>query len=386
MSDAPLKILHCPTSVGGNPQGLARAERALGLQSETIIIKQNYLNYSAEHETVIFQQGNALPRGLWNLLCALYRSFFCCDVVHYNAGKSFIPMWVSQTKGKLTGPIARFYNRFVGPWFGLLDVKVAKALGRTVVVTYQGDDARQRDYCLAHYPIHFHHEESLDVTRYLDDDLQRKAIATFDKHADYIYALNPDLLHVLPDRASFVPYASVSPEEWDAHWPSVDVPEVPHIVHAPTNRAVKGSDYVLDACARLEKEGVPFRLSLVEGMSNSDARKVYEQADLLIDQLLAGYYGGLAVELMSLGRPVMCYMREEDIALMPEEMQKQMPIINATPDTIYDVLKEWLTTRKGELKARGEASRAYAQAWHDPMKIAARLKEDYLRTHGHRGQ
>ncbi|MEZ5918585.1 MAG: hypothetical protein R3D66_01245 [Alphaproteobacteria bacterium] len=30
-----------------------------------------------------------------------------------------------------------------------------------------------------------------------------------------------------------------------------------------------------------------------------------------------------------------------------------MPIINAEPDTLYEVLKEWLTTRKNELAERG---------------------------------
>ena len=68
-------------------------------------------------------------------------------------------------------------------------------------------------------------------------------------------------------------------------------------------------------------------------LSNKEARKRYETADILIDQLLAGWYGGLAVELMALGKPVICYIREDDLKYIPKEMRDELPIINA--NTLY---------------------------------------------------
>ena len=44
-----IKILHCPYLVGGNPYGLAKAERELGLDSVCYSVSQNYLNYPADH-------------------------------------------------------------------------------------------------------------------------------------------------------------------------------------------------------------------------------------------------------------------------------------------------------------------------------------------------
>jgi hypothetical protein len=41
------------------------------------------------------------------------------------------------------------------------------------------------------------------------------------------------------------------------------------------------------------------------------------------------------------------------------------------------VLKNWLTIRRGELISVGKASRAYVERWHDPMKIALMMKQDY---------
>ncbi|MBU4575963.1 MAG: glycosyltransferase, partial [Proteobacteria bacterium] len=259
----------------------------------------------------------------------------------------------------------------------LRDVAQAHKLGKVIAVTYQGDDARQGDFCRTNYPIHFAHElEGGDYYSQFSDQIKREKIAVFDHHADLIYALNPDLLNVLPQRTRFLPYANVDLGQWAPTPPEGDL-SVPHVVHAPTHREVKGSDYIVAALERLKAEGVPFRYTLVEGLPRARAKEIYQTADLLVDQILSGFYGGLAVELMALGKPVICYLRQEDLRFLPGEMRQSLPMINAEPATIYEVLKSWLTTRKTELRAQGLLSRAYVERWHDPLKIAASLKNDY---------
>src|SRR5262249_48350106 len=108
-----------------------------------------------------------------------------------------------------------------------------------------------------------------------------------------------------------------------------------------------------------------------------EALDAYARADILVDQLLLGWYGGAAVECMALGKPVICYIREDDLKFIPEEMRQELPIIHASSATIYAVLKEWLTVRRHELPALGRRCRAYVERWHDPLKIAAGLKADY---------
>ena len=58
-------------------------------------------------------------------------------------------------------------------------------------------------------------------------------------------------------------------------------------------------------------------------------------------------------------------------------MRAELPIIRATTETIYDVLREWLTERRDELPEVGRRGRAYIERWHDPLKIAAELKGVY---------
>ena len=79
-----------------------------------------------------------------------------------------------------------------------------------------------------------------------------------------------------------------------------------------------------------EHDRLDFEFILIEGLSHSEARHLYQTADLLVDQLFVGWYGGLAVECMALGKPVICYIREEDLAFLPAQMRQDLPIINAT--------------------------------------------------------
>jgi len=82
------------------------------------------------------------------------------------------------------------------------------------------------------------------------------------------------------------------------------------------------------------------------------------------------------VEMMALGKPVVCYIREEDLKFIPGQMKDDLPIVNANTDTIYEVLSR-LVEQQDQLHLIGERSRAYVERWHDPMKIALRTKEVY---------
>lgn len=349
-----LRILHCPENVAGQPQRIAVSQRQAGYHSHCLSLQPTA--YFFDVDEVLFSDGDGFFLRQFKRFKAAALSIKNYDVINYNFGMSLCPNWAR-----------------------LLDVFLAHKAGKIVAVTYQGDDARQGDYCHEHYPIHFCREVEGDYYTAKTDRFKRRKIKGFDRYADLIYAVNPDIMNVLPSRTQFMPYANIDPREWTPVF-NKDAPKEPHIVHAPSHRGVKGTKYILEAFERLKAEGVSFRYSLVENLPNAEARKIYETADLLIDQLLAGYYGGLSVELMALGKPVICYMRESDMHFLPDSMWRDMPVINADPTTIYTVLKEWLTTRKGELRKRGEESRQFVEKWHDPQKIAVTLLDDYKRV------
>jgi hypothetical protein len=151
------------------------------------------------------------------------------------------------------------------------------------------------------------------------------------------------------------------------------------IVHAPTNRAAKGSNIILGSLRRIEKSFPnDIEIVLVEGKPHSDALAIYREADLVIDQILGGWYGGLAVEVMRMGKPVAVYIREEDLHFIPSDMRKDLndAFIRIQPNTIDDVLTQFIMDRKS-LWEKAENAYEYVHRWHDPIKVALQVKEYY---------
>jgi glycosyltransferase involved in cell wall biosynthesis len=371
-----LRVLHCPYNVGGHPQGLASAERELGLRSWAVSLNPSFFEFEIDEQLAKPQDSRiALELKRMRLLWRAMRDY---DVIHFNFGQAILP---SPLHGVLPGETrSPAWMRRIYRWYAqrldMRDLLLLKKAGKKIFVTFQGNDARQGDYCASNFAISIAAEVGRDYYPPEADAAKRRVIARFARFADRIFFLNPDLGHVLPAEARFLPYAHVDPREWrpPAH-PSDN--GRPLVLHAPSSQLVKGTKYVLEAVVRLSDEGVAFDFELVEGLTHREARKVYERADLVVDQLLAGWYGGIAVELMALGKPVVAYMREEDLAFVPSAMREELPIIAATPATLHDVLKEWLTVRRQDLAEIGSRSRAYVERWHDPIRIAAELKREY---------
>lgn len=369
----PLRILHAPENTGGHPQGLVEAERSLGLASVGIAMHASPFGYPSD-DVLLADDPGLLTRER-RRLSLLRRALRDFDVVHFNFGLSFTSPHVppgAAPPDESHPALRRLYR----VWTRLVeqrDLPLLKRAGCCIVVTFQGDDARQGDRLgqfdvnpLAELPAHYYTAEG--------DAHKRVRIERWARYADRIYALNPDLLHVLPEDARFVPYASVDPRTWTPTPPSNDVPLV---VHAPTHQGIKGSRFALAALDRLKSDGVRFELALVEGVTRAEARKLYERADVVIDQLLLGWYGGLSVEAMALGKPVVCFVRDEDLRFVPAAMADDLPVVRADPSSIERVLGDLLRAPASERAQLGRRGRAYVERWHDPIKIAGDLRAEY---------
>jgi glycosyltransferase involved in cell wall biosynthesis len=305
----------------------------------------------------------------------LARGLLQYDIIHFNFGHTFMP----GRRFSGNGTRGEWFRNCYASLLELGDLPLLKRAGKGIVVTFQGDDARQGSAFCRHTGFDLSRELEPGYYNAASDEHKRRRIEQIARYADCIYALNPDLFHVLPRWAKFVPYAHVDLQEWQACPPQHDPPRPPVVAHAPTHRGIKGTRFVLDAIQRLKAEGMAIDFRLVENHTWAEARRLYQQADVLIDQLLLGWYGGLAVELMALGKPVICHLRQEDFGVLPEEMRCQLPLINATPESLYRVLKEWLTVRRAELPEVGRRGRQFVERWHDPRSIARQMIADYQR-------
>ena len=377
------KVLHAPSAVGGNPQTLSKALRLSEVDSFSLIVTQNYLAYPAD--MVLYSPGKSLLwrelKRIWAILLFLPRF----DIIHYNAGTTIASAY-AFTFTKAQGVKGLF--RLTYAWYlrvlQRFELVWIRLLCKPVFITYQGDDARQGDYSLTHFPISIASQVDEGYYCAASDAFKRKSIASLSLLTRQIYAVNPDLLHVLPVGARFIPYSHIFINEWIPAY-TQDEPRLLRILHAPSNRKVKGTDLIVGALDRLKIQGFKFELVMVEGMSNAQARQAYTQADVLIDQLFAGWYGGLAVELMALGKPVLVYIRDEDLQFIPPGMKADLPFLRVTPDTIELALKHLLEMPRNDLVTLGKKSRAFVERWHDPQRIAEVIKTDYENALQQRG-
>jgi hypothetical protein len=139
-------------------------------------------------------------------------------------------------------------------------------------------------------------------------------------------------------------------------------------------RNIKGSSYVLSAVERLKQEGFPIQLVTPTEISSRDMRFVQVQADIVVDQLIYGTWGSTSLEAMALGRPVICYIRQEWQQFLANKFPecREMPVISSTPDLLVDVLRLLVSDSKLR-KAHGEKSRVFAEQFLDVRKNCSEL-------------
>jgi len=177
------------------------------------------------------------------------------------------------------------------------------------------------------------------------------------------------------DATRWVPEATVIP-------PGIDLSAItpvpprdrtrPVVVHAPSSRSRKGTEHVIAACNALDVD-----LRVVEGVPHDEALALYGEADIVIDQLNAGWYGVLAIECLALGKPVLTYLFDDARAWTEEAFGTEVPLVDVSAETLQVRLGELVEAGPPEWRRVGEASRAYVERVHDVERVADSLVELY---------
>jgi len=212
------------------------------------------------------------------------------------------------------------------------------------------------------------------------DDNRRKNISLATKYIDHMFFLNPDLGKFLPkEKSSFLPYSIAAWKTLDSKDRKIEN-DIFRIVHAPTNRITKGSNFLINAVERINRKRKIIDLILVENTPYENAIEIYKTADLVIDQLLIGWYGALCVEVMKLGVPVGFFLNDIDRKYLPSGMFSDLEdaAININPFKIEETILN-LIDDKMLLKSKREAGLDYVNKWHSPTHVGSITREVYER-------
>ena len=207
------------------------------------------------------------------------------------------------------------------------------------------------------------------VFHYLGSDIRGKTREqlAYGKRADAEIVGSYDAIrwvpeaHVIPPGLDLRPFTPVPPS---------DNPR-PLVVHAPSSREKKGTQHVIEACAQL-----PVELDIVEGVPHDVARERYARADIVVDQLNAGWHGVFALESMALGKPVVTYLKPDVVERSAEGYGIRIPIVPATKETLVEALLP-LIEQPALRREIGAQSRAYVERVHDIDRVADRLVDLY---------
>jgi hypothetical protein len=346
-----MKVLHLPVNYGSVPSHTVRLLRGAGLDARGLFFSTASIQPFAGQRFI--GTGAKAPlrrlasRVRWALAFVRTLVMLRPDLVHWYFGKAALP-------------------------FGL-DLALLRSLRIPGLVEWQGSDIRIPEVEFADNPYYRPAFENGYEYRHLESrETSRRRQARFAR-AGFRCAVPVGMLqyvqkdifpkpYLVPQRLVLADYDPAYPDPAGTR---------PLVVHVPTAPVAKGTAAVLKAVEQL-KEACEFEFELLRGLPHDEAIRRMRRADVVIDQLGLGDRGMVSLEAMALGKPVLCYVKPALAALYPAEM----PIVNATPDSLADLLGELIgnPVRRSELGQRG---RTFMEQYFQPEALVAALQDIY---------
>jgi len=340
-----MRVFHGPLNIAGIAGVLAKAERELGVEAFAYCLPVPQFAYPVDRLIT----APTSPGRMWEMARFAIREAWRVDVFHFHFGYSLTMASLSDV-----------------PWL--------KRLGKKICFYFHGCDIRDSKQVVARHAINAcaeHWPMACSANR-------KKAVAIARRYADRVFVSTPDLHEFipgslwLPQPVDFERFELLRRQALARAAEGARHDSVVTIAHAPSDRLIKGTRYLEQAVRDLQAVGYPVELQLVENKSYFDALACYAAADIVVDQLLVGAYGRFAVEMMALGKPVICYIRDDLRPMYPADL----PIVSATPYNLGETLKQ-LVTERHQWPELGRRGVEYAARVHDSRAVAAQTISAY---------
>lgn len=333
-------ILIAGYEIGGQMQLLAETMRKRWYKATAASFNNDFRGYQND---IMFKENR--PKQHIDRFFFFLWALIHYDIFHFFWGVSLWSFW-------------RFHN---------IDLPILKLFRKKIIVHFRGLDVVDIKYFdWLREAVRGNETDPPPLSR---PDQKRK-IKKWIKYANTVLVSEPDLYFVSPS-------SILSPQVIDlSYWTSTGRPEsenagVIRIVHAPSSRRKKGTDFIEKAIENLKHKGYEIELILAEKLPQDKIKALYENSDIGIDQILYGWHGKVSVELMALGKPVICFINPKYLKYRPD-----LPIVNADKNNLEHILEELINDKAARLRI-GEKSREYVAKYHDVEKVVDQLFEIY---------
>jgi glycosyltransferase involved in cell wall biosynthesis len=319
-----LRILHAPTNIANQMTIISRAQQELGYSSYSCSFSNNWFNYKSDQCLNLEKIKNKYHR-IYREFKFFTSSILKYDVFHFHFGNTLLP---------------RYY-----------DLPILKRMNKKMVMHYWGSEIRQKNIA--------ERKNKFALVIVKDENEIRHHISTVAKYIKTVIVVDYELYEYIQGyfKKVVIVRQALNIQDYKPVIPSLHKERL-LIVHAPSDKRIKGTNYILQAVTKLKKE-YNFKFVLIHKIPHQKAKEIYSRADIIVDQLLLGGYGLVSIE-----------------EYLKNKYPKELPIISANPDTIYSVLK--ILIKDAKLRHElGERGRAYVEKHHDARKIAGELIKVY---------
>ncbi len=332
----------------------AKAFQRLGFLTYTVVLDKNPYFIDEQYDVVIAEKigrfhGSSLNRFFslvfqHLILCIEFiKTLFCCDIFIFIYGSSFF----SESH---------------------IDYPILKLAGKKIVTIFCGCDIR-------HWSAYEQEFESLELgTLYKSccDDCDSRTSCYLTRKIGIAKAVEKysDLILSQRNQSQLLrrPYMRINiPLILSRYEFNVPARDIPVVVHAPTNRSIKGTEQIIEAVKKLKGEGIEFEFRFIENCDNHEVLKILSDADIVVDQLYAQTVALLALESLATGNVVL-------IGSMPgyELIPGDCPAIYINHDNLYNELKGIILDKQRRILL-AKAGRKYVETYHNHITVTKQV-------------
>lgn len=326
---------------------------ALGHETFTVVGFRNKYYPHAQYDVVLSERNQwfkytpgIIGRVLRSLVARFtvtsifFKALWRCQIFYYNTGGNMLP----------------FY----------LDYWLIKLLRKKLVVIFLGSEIRHWYlYKLDLEKIGYDQLfasciEAYRLQNFGDLDEKRELVASAEAYADMILS-QPGFAQLQTKPYNRATVGLFLPD-YDF---AVPARKRPLIVHAPSARGIKGTEFVEEALTQLAAEGIEFDFRLIENMPNNKLMELLVESDIVIDELNSDTIGVLSTEAMATGNAVLTgYMA--DFVKVPQPC----PVQNTNRLTVYENVKRLILDVEFR-SLLAQQGRLYVEQHHDIRRVAA---------------
>ncbi len=240
------------------------------------------------------------------------RALFRYHIFHFISGETILP-W------KLRG----------------FELACYKLLGKKIIMHFVGSDIRNEEYLKEkndHLQAYLKGEHPLKTP--ISSPIQKKLIEQARKNATTLIVSTPDLLEIIPEATYLPVLLDFGHFIYEDSEKTSTTKNTVSILHSPSATKTKGSGH-LDRIFTNLKEEFGDTVEFITPVNDLKKIKSYPttrydllnrmaESDIVIDQLVIGWYGLKAVEALMLDCEVVCFIENDLLKYLPAEA----PLLN----------------------------------------------------------